>query len=88
MICNAPFWISLYYEEHLVFFFISVVLHISPRPDVYLEHVEQGLGKADGVHGDGDAVGQREHEAYAPTNQHILSRKNPQLFQIQIQPML
>jgi hypothetical protein len=38
---------------------------------MYLEHVEQGLGKADGVHGDGDAVGQREHEACAPTNQHI-----------------
>jgi hypothetical protein len=38
---------------------------------VYLEHVEEGLGKADGVHGDGNAVGQREHEACAPTNQHI-----------------
>jgi hypothetical protein len=85
------------------FFFISVVLNISPLPDVkanklsnittpedpvYLEHVEQGLGKADGVHGDGDAVRQREHEACAPTSQHIFSRKNPQLFHIQIRPML
>jgi hypothetical protein len=51
---------------------------------MYLEHVEEGLGKADGVHGDGDAVGQREHEACAPTNQHCLSRKHPQLFQVQI----
>ncbi len=47
---------------------------------MYLEHVEQGLGKADGVHGDCDAVGQREHQACAPTNQHILPRKHHQLF--------
>ena len=30
---------------------------------VYLEHVQQGLGKPDGVHGHGDAVGQGEHQA-------------------------
>ncbi len=65
-----------------------MVLNISPLPDVYLEHVEQGLGEADGVHGDGNAVGQREHQACAPTNQHMLSRKHQQLFRvIQIQPM-